>query len=325
MLYPLQFHPIIKEKIWGGKKLQTILHKENASEQSGESWEISGLVDNASIVSNGSLRGKNLLELIEDFGSDLLGNKVLERHEKEFPLLIKFIDAADDLSVQVHPDDSIAAQYHGGFGKNEMWYIIEADPGAEIIVGVNEEMTPEEYKEQVAKKKIADSLRHIPVKPGDCIYIPTGTIHAIMKGVLLAEVQQSSDITYRIYDWNRKGLDGKYRTLHTEEAARVVNLSAQQPSLVPYKALYNQKVLLVDSPYFQTKLCLINQKFSSFYKKNESFKIIINLEGEIHIQTPEKNSSLLLAPGQTALIPACLQEVIFFQENNHCRFLEVSL
>ena len=218
-LYPLKFTPVLKEKIWGGNKIETILkHKISPLKNCGESWEISGIVDDESVVANGFLAENNLNELMEIYLTDLVGEKNYEKYGLGFPLLIKFIDAQDNLSVQVHPDDAFAQERYGQNGKTEMWHVIQADEGAGLYVGFNQKITAQQYLDAVEGGTLEEYLKFYPVKPGDTFMIPAGTVHAIGKGVLLAEIQQPSDITFRIYDWNRVDDQGNSRELHTEEA-----------------------------------------------------------------------------------------------------------
>ncbi|MFC2120171.1 type I phosphomannose isomerase catalytic subunit, partial [Bacteroidota bacterium] len=219
MLYPLKFKPIYKEKIWGGKKLSAFLNKKGiTSDKCGESWEISAIDKNISVVSNGFLKKNNLLELIEVYMGDLVGDKIFDIYGINFPLLIKFIDAKDKLSLQVHPDDYLAEKRHNSFGKTEMWYVLDADPGSEIITGFNRELTKDEYNSYYNSGKITEILNYEKAEANNAFFIPAGRIHAIGSNILIAEIQQSSDITYRIHDWNRKDSNGKPRKLNTELA-----------------------------------------------------------------------------------------------------------
>ena len=223
MLYPLKFRPIFKEKIWGGSKLRNQLFKNTSSDKTGESWEISGVEGNISVVDNGFLQGKSLNDIISEYKESLLGKKIYNKFGTEFPLLIKFIDADDDLSIQVHPDDNTAKKRHKSFGKTEMWYVIDADKNAELITGVCKNTNKGEYSELLLNKQLKTILNFEKVKKGDVFFIPAGRIHAICKGILLAEIQQTSDITYRIYDWDRKDDTGNERELHTESAIDVID------------------------------------------------------------------------------------------------------
>jgi len=222
-LYPIRFSPIYKEKIWGGSRLKTILNKKITSDKIGESWEISAVQDNISLVENGFLEGNTLEEIISIYMGELVGEKIYEKFGIEFPLLFKFIDANDKLSIQVHPDNDLAKQRHQAYGKTEMWYVINAENDAEIIVGFNKEIDKYQYTKAVKENTLIKLLNKEKVKKSDAFYIPSGRVHAIGKGVLLAEIQQTSDITYRIYDWDRKDANGQERELHTEWALDAID------------------------------------------------------------------------------------------------------
>jgi mannose-6-phosphate isomerase len=210
-LYPFKFEPILKERLWGGTKLKTVLGKPIANDITGESWELSGVAGDVSVIANGPLAGTSLKQLIATQAEALLGKEVVARFGQEFPILIKFIDAKQDLSIQLHPNDALAKKRHGSFGKTEMWYIMDADPGAKLIVGFNKDVTREEYASHLQENKLPDLLNYEPVEQGDTFFINTGKIHAIGAGVLLAEIQQTSDITYRVFDFNRKDKMGNLR------------------------------------------------------------------------------------------------------------------
>ena len=201
-LYLLKFEPILKEKIWGGAKLKNLFNKKSISAKTGESWEISDLENNASVVANGPLAGISIQELLKEYKAELVGKKVFENFGIKFPLLIKYIDAAENLSIQLHPDDVIAKEKHNSFGKTEMWYIVQADEGAELILGFKEPISKSKYVELVESNELPQALNRVKVAVGDAFIIPPGLIHAIGEGVVLAEIQQTSDVTYRIYDWD---------------------------------------------------------------------------------------------------------------------------
>src|SRR6056297_3527835 len=214
--YPIKFNPILKEKIWGGKKLKSILNKQTNRDDLGESWEISGVTGNISVVANGEFKGFSLKDLLEEYKEKILGEKIYKEFDTDFPLLIKFIDANTELSVQLHPNDELAQQRHNSFGKTEMWYIMQADEGAKINIGFKESVSKEDYISRLEEGKIVELLNFEEVKKGDSFFINTGKVHAIGAGVLLAEIQQTSDVTYRIYDWDRTDDDGNSRELHTD-------------------------------------------------------------------------------------------------------------
>ena len=306
-LYPIKFKPILKDKIWGGARLKNILNKSDASDNTGESWEISGYNDDISIVSNGFLEGKNLLELIDNYKGELVGNKVYSNFGTGFPLLIKFIDANDALSVQVHPNDEFAVKNHNSNGKSEMWYIIGAEEKAEIITGFNQQTDKNKYNDSLKSGKIEELLNSEKVAPGDVFYIPAGTVHAIKSGVLLAEIQQSSDITYRIYDWNRKDSNGKYRELHTQLALEAIDFSFPRDTRIKYREEPNKSTNLVNCQYFTTNLVKVNSVTRRDYSSIDSFIIYICIEGSIEIIT--KNDKTQLKKGDTFMIPANLKEI----------------
>ncbi|MCL4162945.1 UNVERIFIED_CONTAM: hypothetical protein GTU68_029289, partial [Idotea baltica] len=222
-IYPLKFIPILKERLWGGTKLRDVLGKPIESDITGESWEISTVKGDVSIVSNGEFADISLQNLIDQYPEELLGKRVLERFGKEFPILIKFIDAKQDLSIQLHPNDELARKRHNSFGKTEMWYIMDADSDAKLIVGFNKDISKSEYSKSLEENRLLELLNYEKVKEGDTFFINTGKIHAIGAGVLLAEIQQTSDVTYRVFDFNRKDKNGDLRELHTELARDAID------------------------------------------------------------------------------------------------------
>ena len=252
MLYPIKFAPILKEKIWGGQKLKTLLNKASDLPNIGESWEISDVEGDTSIVSNGSLIGKSLKDLLETYKSDLLGEKNYKVFGNKFPLLIKFIDAKEDLSIQLHPNDQLAAKRHNSFGKTEMWYTLQADEGSNLIVGFNQDMTPEKYLSHLENKTLTEILNFDNVKVGDTYFIEVGRIHAIGAGVMVAEIQQTSDITYRVYDWDRVDDDGNERELHNDLAIDAFDFKMPDNFRVAYSKIENQSNQMVSCPYFKT-------------------------------------------------------------------------
>jgi len=307
MLYPIKFEPIIKEKIWGGSKLKTLLNKQIKSNKAGESWEVSGVKDNLSVVSNGFLKGKNIQELIIEYKELFVGYNVYKKFKSSFPLLIKFIDAKDDLSVQVHPDDIVAKNRHNESGKNEMWYIIDSEEDSYLILGVNKDLSKEEYVDLVEKKRINEVLNKIKVQKDDVAFIPAGRIHAIMKGVFLAEIQQSSDITYRIYDWDRPGLDGSFRDLHTKETVDIVELKKQDQYLIEYDKKSKNNTELCKNKFFTVNSKKIIKKETYKYQSIDSFIILMTLAGEYTVNF--KDTSIKMIKGETVLIPACIEEI----------------
>jgi len=306
-LYPLKFTPILKDKIWGGTKLKKLFDKSAETDKLGESWELSGHEDDESEVTNGLLAGNNLTELIEIYMGELVGDKIFEEYGLSFPLLFKLIDANENLSIQVHPGDEIAAERHNSFGKTEMWYVIDADQGAELIIGFVNDSTKDEYLDALEKEKVEDLLQKFAVKKGDVFIIPAGQVHAICKGVVLAEIQQSSDITYRIYDYNRIDDQGNERELHTELALDVINFSASKNSKIDYHIHLNEIVKLVECEYFTTNIIKFNEPVTRNYGSLDSFVVYMCMEGNVEIEF--NNEKTRLNKGETVLIPACIDEL----------------
>ncbi len=307
-LYPLKFTPILKDKIWGGSKLKTVLNKDfSPLPNAGESWEISGVEGDISVVSNGFLAGNDLEELIEIYMGDLVGDHVYENFGVEFPLLIKFIDANDVLSIQVHPDDELSKERHNAYGKTEMWYVIEADKGSELIVGFNQDISKEEYLAKLEEGKLEEILNNAPVKEGSCFFIPAGRVHAIGKGILLAEIQQTSDVTYRMYDFNRKDDAGNPRELHTELAVDAIDYSFEKKYETTYETEKNKTKELVRCAYFTTNILEFDKPVEKDYVELDSFVIYMCLEGDMTITYEE--DSLTVAKGESILIPAIIKNL----------------
>lgn len=308
-LYPLKFKPILKEKIWGGQNLKSTLNKKlPPNKHVGESWEISGIENNISVVENGFLEGNDLNELIEIYMGDLVGDKIFEQFGLEFPLLIKFIDANDVLSIQVHPDDELAIQRHNSNGKTEMWYIISAQKDAELISGFNHEMDKDHYLHHLKNNEISEILNHEKVKSGDVFYIPAGRVHAIGAGIVLAEIQQTSDVTYRIYDWNRKDNNGNLRDLHTEEALDAIDFNAYDNYKTEYKSIKNISSKILTNKYFETSILEFDQDIEKNYNLLDSFVIFICLEGKFEIRYYE-SEIITVEKGETILIPAVIEHL----------------
>lgn len=307
MLTPLLFSPRLKDKLWGGTKLKTIFNKDAASDKLGESWELSGYDGDESVVVNGPLAGNDLRELIEVYMGDLVGDKVFDQHGHSFPLLFKLIDANENLSIQVHPGDEVAAERHQSYGKTEMWYVVDADPGAELIIGFKEDCSRDTYLDALDNDTVEDLLQHVPVTKGDVFFIPAGLVHAIGKGVVVAEIQQSSDVTYRIYDFKRKDDQGNERELHTDEALDVINFSASLAPKTPYKADLNALTLLVSCSYFSTSMLRFNEPLERDYTSLDSFVAYMCLEGMMEIRWDE--DSLKVKAGDTVLVPAIFDSV----------------
>ena len=317
-LYPLKFTPILKDKIWGGNKLATVLHKKSNSHQLGESWEISDVEGDTSIISNGKYEGKSLKWLLEHSAQDVLGAKNAEIFGTKFPLLIKFIDAKEDLSIQLHPNDELAAKRHNSFGKTEMWYVMQADKDANLIVGFNREMNAKTYLEHLENKTLPEILNFEPVKTGDTFFIEVGREHAIGAGVLLAEIQQTSDVTYRVYDWDRVDNNGEPRELHNDLALDAINFNMPENFKVNYTKIQNQSNNMVTCPYFTTNFIDVDGVIN---KENiyDSFVIYICVEGEVHIISNHNDYNLKV--GETILLPANL--TTYQISANQAKLLEV--
>ena len=316
--YPLTFIPILKDRIWGGTKLKSYLNKPIVSETTGESWEISTVPGDVSIVATGVFKGKNINEIIDLYPLEILGKSVIARFGKQFPLLFKFIDAKEDLSIQLHPNDELAKERHNSFGKTEMWYVMQADEAARLVVGFKNDSNPEEYLEKLESKNLVSLLNEYPVKKGDVFFLETGTIHAIGAGVVVAEIQQTSDVTYRIYDWDRVDANGIGRELHTELALEAINYNTTD-SKIEYSELPNHSSSVVDCSYFKTNIialqdCFLWKKskdaFTVFMCTNGQFELVLN--GEI----------MRYQMGDTILIPAIIDHLTL---KGKATLLEISI
>jgi mannose-6-phosphate isomerase len=306
-LYPLKFEPQILDKMWGGSKLKETLNKPTTSDKAGESWEISGVEEHISKVSNGFLAGNNLEELIEVYMGDLVGDKVFEEFGSNFPLLIKFIDANDVLSIQVHPDDQLAKERHNSFGKTEMWYVLQAEEHSELIVGFNREVNKDIYLKKLKENKLLSILNAEHVTRGDVYFIPAGRVHAIGAGILLAEIQQTSDVTYRIYDFERKDSDGNYRELHTDMAVDAIDYNYYSNYKNNYEDLDNTPSELVSCKYFTTNKLNLYSPICKNITSLDSFVIYMCLDGTCNINYYD-NESIHLKKGESILIPASLDD-----------------
>tara|TARA_B110001450_G_scaffold245380_1_gene258352 strand:+ start:725 stop:1696 length:972 start_codon:yes stop_codon:yes gene_type:complete len=307
-LHPLKFTPLYKYRIWGGEKLKTKLNKTYTEENIGESWEISDVSGDETVVAEGPLKGKTLRNLIRDFKGDFVGNTVYEKFGEEFPLLIKFIDAKTPLSIQVHPSNEIAKERHNSFGKNEMWYVMQADKDAELIVGFDEKINNEDYKKHLENNTILNVMHHENVQKGDTFYIPTGRVHAIGAGVLLAEIQQTSDVTYRIYDYDRvDSKTGAKRELHNDLAINVIDYEVHDNYKTNYSLEKNISNKLVHSPYFRTNILDINTTVIKEYSNIDSFVIYMCVEGSVDIISEE--TTYTVNNGETLLVPAALNTI----------------
>lgn len=310
-MYPLKFNTIFKTVVWGGEKIAPFKGVETDQHNIGESWELSGVKGNESVVAEGSLAGKTITELAQEYKGELLGQKVYEKTGTEFPLLIKFIDARDDLSIQVHPDDKLAAERHNGSkGKTEMWYVVQADDKAHLMSGLTKEITPEEYAAKVEDNTVTEVLHDYNVQAGDVFFLPAGRIHSIGSGCFIAEIQQTSDITYRIYDFGRKGLDGKPRELHTELSKAAIDYNVLPDYKTEYSERKNAENEIVSCEYFTTSLYDLDKPFTKEVKPLDSFLIVICTAGKGTLTDSEGNSTSL-RQGETVLVPAGTGSVTF--------------
>lgn len=320
MLYPLTFDPIFKDKLWGGQKIRTILGKDFSSGPTGalpncgETWEVSGVQGNVSVVADGALKGQTLHELVAHYKSELVGQHVYEQFGDEFPLLIKFIDANDDLSIQVHPNEQLAQERHNGHGKTEMWYIMQADAGARLNAGFNRAVTKEEYIKSVADNTLTDLLNIEEARPGDVFFLPAGRVHYIGKGLLLAEIQQTSDTTYRIYDFDRVDDRGQRRELHTEAAVDAIDYQFYGDYKTTYDRKLNESTNAVTSEYFVTNVLNFDQEVEHDYSHLDSFVTLVCVAGALTIHAG--GYSVPLKMGQCAVIPASTKSVTLLPEGS---------
>ena len=319
-MYPLKFKPYLCEKVWGGEKIAPFKGIFTTRNRIGESWEISAVQGHVSVVENGPLAGKSLTDIMKENGAELAGKKVVAKTGTEFPLLIKFIDAKQDLSVQVHPTDELAARIAPGQkGKTEMWYVVGADKGAKLLSGLTQEITPEDYEEKVNDNTITDVLGHYQVHPGDVFFLPAGRIHAIGAGSFVAEIQQTSDITYRIYDYGRLGLDGKPRELHLEKAKEAIDYTVYPDYRTNYTPTKNVETPLVSCKYFTTNLFDLNKMVSKNLSALDSFVVVMCVAGKGVLVDNEGDGSvhrLDLKQGETVLVPATSSTIEFHPEKS---------
>lgn len=317
-LYPLTFEPILKERIWGGTKLKTYLNKDISTDITGESWELSTVPNDVSVVNNGFLEGKSVNDLIELYPNDFLGSEVVSRFGTEFPLLFKFIDAKQDLSIQLHPNDELAKKRHNSFGKTEMWYVMQADENARLIVGFKENSNPDAYKKALGAKKLISILNEVEVKAGDVFFLETGTIHAIGAGIVIAEIQQTSDVTYRVYDFDRVDASGNQRELHTELALDALNYNTTEAH-VAYDTVANSSNKVVHCDYFKTNIIPLETSYQ-WKKTKDAFTVLMCTQGEFEIEFDSKSTKYKM--GDTVLLPAILTDVIL---RGNAMLLEISI
>lgn len=313
-----KFEPLLKQTIWGGNKIVAFKHIQSDMENVGESWEVSGVPGDESVVANGECKGKTLNEVLAEMKQKLVGEENYKRFGDRFPLLIKFIDARQDLSIQVHPDDETAHRQGKAMGKTEMWYVMDSDEDASLKVGLKKKITPEEYARMVEDDTICDALGNYKVKSGDCFFIPAGRIHAICSGSFIAEIQQTSDVTYRIYDYKRKDKDGNYRELHTKEAAEAIDYTVLDDYRTEYTPVKNEATQLVSCPLFTTAVYDLTEPMTLDYSELDSFVILIALKGEGSILTSSGNS-YSFREGESILLPATTEMV---KVEGNIKFLE---
>ena len=302
-----KFEPLLKQTLWGGDKIIPFKHLNTQMERVGESWEISGVKDNETIVANGPDKGKSLNRLVSEQKAKLVGEENYQRFGDEFPLLVKFIDASQDLSIQVHPNDETAHRLGKPHGKTEMWYTLESAPGAHLYNGLKKKITPEEYEQMVANDTIVDALARYEIKEGDVFYIPAGRIHAIGAGSFVTEIQETSDVTFRIYDYKRKDKDGNYRELHIKEAAQCIDFTVLPNYRAGYEPILNEGVQLVESPYFTTAVYDLTEPMTLDYSELDSFVILRAVKGEGAITC--NGEQMTFKMGDTILLPATTNEV----------------
>jgi mannose-6-phosphate isomerase len=320
-LYPLKFDAVLKEKVWGGSALVSRFNKgPDASSKIGESWELSSVSDNQSVISNGFLAGNNIEELIEVYMGDITGDSIFEKFGNEFPLLIKFIEAQEDLSIQVHPDNDLARKRHKAFGKTEMWYILESKKDSKIFTGFKDGVTKEIYEKALRDGKIAELMNVESADAGDTFFTPAGRVHAIGAGIVLVEIQQTSDITYRIFDWNRKSSGKGKRELHTEMAIEAIDFSQTGRSKIRMEQVLNKTQNLISCEFFNTNIIFFNSAISKEYYFIDSFVVYICIEGEFLICWDDNSEKV--TKGETVLLPAMIKEVIL-KPLNEVRVLEI--
>lgn len=303
----IKFEPLLKQTLWGGSKIIPFKHLDAQLENVGESWEISGVNGNETIVANGPYKGKSLNQLVRELKGSLVGDENYQRFGDEFPLLIKFLDACQDLSIQVHPTDEIAHRQGKSRGKTEMWYALESAPGAQLYNGLKQQITPEQYKEMVADDTITDALARYEVKEGDVFFIPAGRIHAIGAGCFVAEIQQTSDVTYRIYDFKRKDKNGNYRELHTQLASESIDYTVLDNYRTDYERVKNEGTQVVTCPYFTTAVYDLTEPMTLDYSELDSFVILIAVKGGGQLCCEGEKMSFQM--GDTVLLPATTKEV----------------
>lgn len=321
-LYPLLFEPNLHSVVWGGNQLRPYKGLEPSDELIGESWEVSAVPSSTSIIANGEWKGKDLITAIIEQPEAILGKAVNEKYQGKLPLLVKFIDAKKDLSIQVHPNDEMAMREHSKMGKSEMWYVIKADEEAHLYAGFKQEITKKEYQLRIKDGTITEVLADHQVKAGDVFYLPAGRVHAICGGIMLAEVQQSSDVTYRIFDYNRPGMDGKPRELHTELAAQALDYHVEDNYRTEYIDNKNKATQIIDTPYFDVRVMEISKPFHRDLRKYDSFVISMCIEGDCKIKVRSIGNEITLKEGHSTLIPAAIADYDVIPLNEKTRLLD---
>lgn len=320
-LYPLKFNSILIDKIWGGVRLKEKLNRNSSSRNIGESWDISTVNGHVSIVKNGYLAGLDLRAIITKYKDQIVGINNYNLYGNQFPLLIKFIDADDNLSVQVHPDNITAKRKHNSFGKTEMWYVINAENDASLISGFNKKISKDQFKQQISDGTLLQSLKEFPVKEGDIFFIPAGRVHAIGKGVMVAEVQQSSEITYRVYDFNRVDKNGNQRDLHIDDALESINFSDTNSGKIEYN-LNNNNKNVIKNDFFTIDILKITNEIECDYSTFDSFVILMAVQGDCEIIADNQQYSL--TKGETMLIPAIIKKIKITSENTKLMQIHIS-
>jgi len=319
-LYPLKFKPLFKEKIWGGTRIKDMLGIDFGNlSNCGEAWILSGVKYNETVVTNGFLKGNGINELVEVYMDDLVGEKIFEKHKNEFPILVKLIDSNDYLSIQVHPDDKLAAKRGLGNGKTEMWYILSADPEAELISGFKEKIDQQTYLHHLESNTLKQFLNTEKVMAGNVFFIPAGRIHALGPGILLAEIQQTSDVTYRLYDWDRVDGEGKKRELHTKEAIEAIDFNVYKNYKTQYYEVLNKSVELVSQPFFTTNIIHINQPIKRDYTMLDSLVICTCVQGSSEMIYPDGKVNINI--GECVLIPNEIKDILI-KPFSDCKILE---
>ncbi|MGI6243100.1 MAG: type I phosphomannose isomerase catalytic subunit [Prevotella sp.] len=328
-LYPFLFEANLHSIVWGGNKITKWKGLPNEGKPIGESWEVSAVPSSVNIIANGEFKGRDLVSVINEMPEKILGKAVARQYDNQLPLLAKFIDAQRDLSIQVHPNDEMAKRLHGKRGKTEMWYIIDAKPGAFLYAGFSKPMAQDEnyavpenraeavaeYRRRIADGTITEVLAKHEVKTGDVFYLPAGRVHAICSGILLAEIQQSSDVTYRIFDYNRPGMDGKPRELHTELAAEALDFKVKDNYRTAYTYHEGEANTIVDSPYFNVCVTDVDKTFHHDLKQCDSFVILMCMHGDCRVRLKKTDVEVALKEGYSALIPAAVADFDIITDN----------